>query len=104
MQLLPLGIQGSEPIFTISLSRVNNVPVIALHVLTSGEILGSTPLTPLQETWIESQITFTATDNGNIQWLLKDSLDKTVRECSRERQIVSRRPRATQVGNLSLCS
>ena len=78
MQLLPLGIQGSGPIFTISLSRKNNIPIIALHVITSGEILGSTPLTPLQETWIESQITFTATDNGNIQWLLNDSLNKTV--------------------------
>jgi chitin-binding protein len=78
MQLLPLGIQGSGPIFTISLSRKNNVPVIALHVFTSGKILGSTPLTPLQETWIESQITFTASDNGNIQWLLKDSHNKTV--------------------------
>ena len=47
-------------------------------MITSGEILRSTPLTPLQETWIESQITFTATDNGNIQWLLNDSLNKTV--------------------------
>lgn len=78
MQLLPLGKQGSGPIFTVSLSRKNDVPIIALHVFTTGETLGSTPLTPLQETWIESQITFTASDNGSIQWLLKDSHNKTV--------------------------
>ncbi|KAG0622783.1 hypothetical protein M758_3G122800 [Ceratodon purpureus] len=77
MQLL-----STLPTLTLSLRHTNNIPAIELHLYnrTAGgsKIIASTPLSPLQEKWIESQITFTAVADGAIQWLLRDAATNTV--------------------------
>jgi hypothetical protein len=71
MQLL-----STLPTLTLSLRHRNNIPAVELSLFNRSaggtKIIASTPLSPLQEKWIQSEITFTAVANGAIQWNLRD--------------------------------
>jgi hypothetical protein len=73
MQLKMPG-NGSAPLFTMDLSLSGGVPTIALKVFAGGRTVGSTRLAPLQNTWIQSSVTFSvaAAPGGSVGWVLRD--------------------------------
>ncbi len=73
MQLKMPG-DGSAPLFTMDLRLSGGVPTIALVIFAGGKTVGSTRLTPLQNTWITSSVTFTvgAGTAGSVGWTLRD--------------------------------
>lgn len=69
-----MQLMSPEPILFLSLRLKQGVPTIELTPMKSGKtfLLANTPLAPLQDKWIQSQITFTASENGSIEWVLTD--------------------------------
>jgi hypothetical protein len=55
MQLKEPG-TGTLPIMTMSLRRHGSTPMIDLDAVTSNKLVGQTPLTPLQNKWIDVQV------------------------------------------------
>jgi hypothetical protein len=73
MQMKQPG-QGSPPILTQSLRRHGSTPTIELNVQNSGVVIGSTPLTPLQNKWIDVDFALTIGDGsaGSVHWAIHD--------------------------------
>ena len=74
MQLKMPG-DGSAPLFTMDLNLSGGVPTIALKVFAEGRTVGSTRLAPLQDTWVQSSVTFSiaAAPAGSVSWVLRDA-------------------------------
>jgi hypothetical protein len=64
----------SLPIFTVSLQRVDGVPMIQLHDFNDNLIVGRAQLTPLQNRWIDMELEMTIGDapNGRLRWVIRD--------------------------------
>ena len=65
---------GTSPILTQSLRRHGSTPTIELNVENSGVVIGSTPLTPLQDKWIDVDFEMRIGDapNGSVHWIIRD--------------------------------
>ena len=65
---------GSLPILTTSLQRVDNVPKIQLHAFNDDVIVGRADLAPLQNKWIDVELEMTVGDGtkGAVRWALHD--------------------------------
>ncbi|MHB9856797.1 FHA domain-containing protein [Streptomyces sp. YIM S03343] len=65
---------GTSPIIVMSLRQSGGKPTIELNSALSGKIVGRTPLTPLQDKWISTQLDITFKDGtgGKIDWTVND--------------------------------
>jgi chitin-binding protein len=65
---------GTSPILTQSLRRHGSTPTIELNVENSGVVIGSTPLTPLQNKWIDVdfELTIGNGSSGAVHWVIRD--------------------------------
>ncbi len=79
MQLKMPG-NGSAPILTMDLSRSGGVPKIQLKIFDGGLVIGATNLTPLQNTWLCTSVTFTIGDApaGAVSWILRSPAGEVV--------------------------
>jgi chitin-binding protein len=71
---------GTLPILTQSLRRHGSTPTIELNVENSEVVIGSTPLTPLQDRWIDVDFAMTIADapNGSVHWIIRDGATTAV--------------------------
>jgi carbohydrate binding protein with CBM35 domain len=65
---------GTLPILTQSLRRHGSTPTIELNVENSDVVIGSTPLSPLQNKWIDVDFELTIGDSGSgaVHWVIRD--------------------------------
>ncbi|RCG25942.1 hypothetical protein DQ384_31045 [Sphaerisporangium album] len=73
MQLKQPG-TGTLPIMTMSLRRQGGTPMIELNAFTSDKIVGQTPLTPLQNKWIDVEVEVKIGDaDGSLRFVVRDA-------------------------------
>lgn len=74
---------GTSPVTVMSLRRTGGVPTIEFKVFEGGVLVGATPLAPLQDRWIHTDVEITVGDgkSGRVRWVLRDGdtevLDRT---------------------------
>jgi hypothetical protein len=79
MQLKKPG-PGTGPIMTMSLRRKGNTPTIELKSNLGNVLVGSVPLTGLQDTWLDTSVEVTTNDapNGRLRWTLNHGPKKLI--------------------------
>ena len=72
MQLKAPG--SGPPILVMSLRRHGNTPMIEMKVFGSNTLVGATPLTPLQDRWVQTDVEFRIGDGtaGCVHWALRE--------------------------------
>lgn len=72
MQLKMPG-NGTSPIMTMSLRRTGGVQRIELKLFDSNTVVGSTPLDPLHDQWISTEVEVTIGDapKGAVHWVVR---------------------------------
>ncbi|WP_344938189.1 CBM35 domain-containing protein [Sphaerisporangium flaviroseum] len=73
MQLKQPG-TGTLPMMTMSLRRHGSTPMIDLNAVTSDRLVGQTPLTPLQNKWIDVEVEVKIGDSdGSLRFVVRDA-------------------------------
>ncbi|MFI6597731.1 carbohydrate-binding protein [Nonomuraea sp. NPDC050536] len=62
---------GSLPITVTSLRRVNGVQTIEHKIFQEDILVGSTPLEPLQNKWIDAEYQIKIGNSGSVRWILR---------------------------------
>jgi hypothetical protein len=75
---------GTGPLVTLSLRRGRKGEEIALRAFASGGDIGSAPLAPLRDHWINIDMTFRIGDQGMGRFVIRDG-DRTVVDSTRNK-------------------